>query len=267
MRNVRARIAYDGARFVGWQRQDGFASVQQSLEEAVASLLGQTTTVHGAGRTDTGVHALGQVAHFHVDTRLDDDRLRHALNAHVADGVVLERLETCRDDFHARFDARGKRYLYVTRTSRFRPPMGREHAHWLSDPLDLAAVRAAARELCGRHDFRAFGNAGSPRKTTVRTVHRLRLLARRSTFAFVVEGDGFLYNMVRTIAGTLIEAGRGKLTAQDVREALSSGDRTRAGPTAPACGLYLLRVLYSEPVFAGPDAGPRGVSGLFQPLR
>lgn len=267
MRNVRARIAYDGARFFGWQRQDGFASVQQALEEAIESLLGQRTTVHGAGRTDTGVHALGQVAHFHVDCRLDDDRLRHALNAHVTAGVVVERLETCRDDFHARFDAVGKRYLYLTRTSRFRPPIGREHAHWVSDPLDLAAVRAVAAELCGRHDFRAFGNTGSPRKTTVRTVRRLRLVPRRTGFAFVIEGDGFLYNMVRTIAGTLIEAGRGKLSASDVRDALASGDRTRAGPTAPACGLYLLRVLYAEPAFRGPDAGPRGVPGLFQPTR
>jgi tRNA pseudouridine38-40 synthase len=155
----------------------------------------------------------------------------------------------------------------VTRTTRFRPPIGREHAHWVCDPLDLNAIRAVAAEIRGRHDFRAFGNTGSPRKSTVRTVRRLRLVPRRSTFAFVVEGDGFLYNMVRTIAGTLIDAGRGRMTAADVREALANGDRTRVGPTAPACGLYLLRVLYAEPAFAGPDAGPRGVPGLFQPTR
>lgn len=263
MRTVRAQIAYDGSLFYGWQRQDGFDSVQAALEDALASLLDTVTTVQGAGRTDTGVHGLRQVAHFHVDTRLDDDRLRHALNAHLRPGVVVDRLETCRDDFHARYDARAKRYVYVTRTSRFRPPLGQPYAHWINYPLDLRAVRGAARLLVGEHDFAAFGNAGSERKTTVRTLHGVRVLARRALFAIVVQGDGFLYNMVRTIAGTLIEVGRGKLSSKDVAAALAGGDRTRAGPTAPARGLYLLRVLYDEPTFRGPDAGPYGPPGLF----
>lgn len=263
MRNVRAKITYDGSLFYGWQRQDGFASVQQAVEEALEGLVGAPVIVHGAGRTDTGVHALGQVASFHTDTRLEDDRLRHALNAHLCDGIVVERLETCRDDFHARFDARGKRYLYVTATSRFRPALATQYTHWLCDPLDLPAMRAAARDIVGRHDFRAFGNAGSPRKTTVRTVHRLRLVPRRRAFAFVVQGDGFLYNMVRTIAGTLLDVGRGRLEPGCVREALESGERELLGPTAPARGLYLLTTLYDEDVFVGPDVGPRGRAGAF----
>ena len=160
VRNVCAEVAYDGSKFFGWQRQDGFDSVQGAIEEALESLLGESVTVHGAGRTDTGVHALRQVAHFHLDTRLDDDRLRHALNAHAREGVVLNRLETCRDDFHSRFDARAKRYLYVTVTTRFRPPLGREFAHWIKSPLDLAAMREAAWRLVGKHDFAAFGNTG-----------------------------------------------------------------------------------------------------------
>lgn len=266
MRNVRAKIVYDGSLFFGWQRQDGFASVQEAVEEALAGLVGDPVTVHGAGRTDTGVHSLGQVASFHVDTRLADDRLRHAINAHLPEGVVIERLETCRDDFHARFDAAGKRYLYVTATSRFRPPLGMQYAHWISDPLNLDAMRQAARDIVGEHDFRAFSNVGSPRKTTVRTVKRLRLVPRRRVFAFVVQADGFLYNMVRTIAGTLIDVGRGRLSPDCVREALAAGDRDLIGPTAPARGLYLLSTLYREDVFAGPDVGPRGRAGAF-PLR
>jgi len=261
VRNVRAKIAYDGSKFYGWQRQDGFPSVQQAVEEALAGLVGESVTVHGAGRTDTGVHAFGQVASFHVDSRLGDDRLRHALNAHLCDGVVIERLETCRDDFHARFAARGKRYLYVTTTTRFRPAFGAQYAHWMCDPLDLSAMRLAARDIVGRHDFRAFGNAGSPRKTTVRTVHRLRLIPRQRAFAFIVQGDGFLYNMVRTIAGTLFDVGRGRLSAGCVRAALESGERDLLGPTAPARGLYLLTTLYREDVFVGPDVGPRGRPG------
>jgi tRNA pseudouridine38-40 synthase len=263
MRNCRAQIAYDGSDYFGWQRQDGFRSVQQSLEEALEALVGDKVVVHGAGRTDTGVHALGQVAHFHVDTRLDDDRLRHALNFHLPDGIVLRRLETCRDDFHARFDARGKRYAYRVVTSRFRPPFGRSHAHWVSDPLDRDAMRAGGRALLGEHDFSAFASAGSPRDSHVRTLTHLRLVARRSGFWLVVQGDGFLYNMVRAIAGTLIDAGRGKIASDEVGAILRSRDRGEAGPTAPAAGLYLLAVLYPEPVFAGRDRGVRGAAGLF----
>jgi tRNA pseudouridine38-40 synthase len=209
MRNVRLRLAYDGSKFFGWQRQDGFQSVQQALEESVLALTGQVVTVHGAGRTDTGVHALGQVAHFHVETRLDDDRLCHALNAHVSDGIVIERAETCGHDFHARFDAVSKRYMYVTLTSRFRPPFAHAHSHWIRYPLDLGAMRRAAARLVGRQDFRAFGNTGSPRPSTVRTIHDLRFIVRSRALVFVVQADGFLYNMVRTIAGTLLDVGRG----------------------------------------------------------
>ena len=263
MRNVRVEVAYDGSQFYGWQRQDGFSSVQGTLEEGLASLLDQVITVQGAGRTDTGVHGLRQVAHFHVETRLDDDRLRHALNAHLRPGVVVNRLESCRDDFHSRFDARGKRYMYLTLTRRFRPPIGRDHAHWINQALDLGAMREAAQVLVGEHDFKAFGNSGSERKTTVRRIHGVRLLAHRDRFLVIVQGNGFLYNMVRTICGSLIQVGLGKMSSEQVRAALATGDRELAGPTAPACGLYLQRVLYSEPVFQGRDVGPQGTPGMF----
>lgn len=256
-------VAYDGSRFFGWQRQDGFDSVQEALETALATLVGERVVVHGSGRTDTGVHALGQVASCHLATRLDDDRLRHALNFHLPEGVVVRRLETCRDDFHARFDAAGKRYAYLVVTSRFRPPFARAHAHWTCDPLDLAAMRAAARALLGRHDFSAFATSGSPRKSNVRTLQGLRIVARRERFLIVAQADGFLYNMVRTLAGTLLEVGRGRLGVEDVRAALAGRRRSAAGPTAPPEGLYLVSVRYAEPVFVGPDAGVRGVPGLF----
>ncbi len=263
MRTVRAEIAYDGSRFHGWQRQDGFDSVQAAIEEALASLLDTLVTVHGAGRTDAGVHALRQVAHFHLETRLDDDRLRHAINAHLVGGVVVNKLETCPDDFHARFDARGKRYLYRVVTTRFRPPMWRDHQHWVNSPLDAGAMRDAAARMVGHHDFVAFGNAGSERKTTVRTVMGVRLVARRDYFTVVVQGDGFLYNMVRNMVGTLLDVGRGRRPARDVDRALETGDRDRVGPTAPARGLYLGRVLYSDPIFSGGEPGHGGRPGLF----
>ncbi len=249
MRNVRIRVAYDGSGFFGWQRQDGFDSVQQAIEEALAVLVGERVVVHGAGRTDTGVHAAGQVAHFHVDTRLDDATLLRALNANLPRTVVVDALETCRDDFHARFDARSKRYAYVIATTRFPPPGCRTRCHWTPHVLDVAPMRRAALQLLGRHDFRAFSATGSPRKTTVRHVKSLHFLVRRRTLCFVVEADGFLYNMVRTIAGTLIDVGRGKLDPDAVSRAIGSGDRDEAGPTAPPGGLYLRSVQYDEPVF------------------
>lgn len=263
MRNLRAKLSYDGSRFFGWQRQDGFVSVQEVLEEALFELTGKPTTVYGSGRTDTGVHALGQVANFHLETKLEDDRLRHALNAHLPKGVVVRRLETCAGDFHARFSAIGKRYAYLTTTSRFRTPFARDLAHWVSSPLDLAAMRDAAKRLVGEHDFIAFSSTGSERKTTVREIRSAHVLARRDRIAFVVQGTGFLYNMVRIIAGTLLEVGRGKLAPDCVTRALENGERTELGATAPPEGLYLVSVLYPEPCFAGRDEGPRGTPGAF----
>lgn len=264
MRNVRILVAYDGSRFHGWQRQEGFDSVQETLELAVLSLTSSSVHVFGSGRTDAGVHALGQVAHFHVATPLDDDRLRHALNAHLPEGVVVRRVETCADEFHAQFQAKGKRYGYRVETGRFRSPFAPHYSHFVRDPLDLARMREAAARFLGRRDFAALATAGSPRKSTVRTIRSLHIVARRSWFAIVVEGDGFLYNMVRTIAGTLLDVGRGKLSPDDVSAILESRDRREAAATAPAEGLYLLSVLYDPPAFTGPDRGPRGVPGLFQ---
>ena len=264
MRNVRILVAYDGSRFHGWQRQESFDSVQETLEHAVLSLTSNSVRVHGAGRTDAGVHALGQVAHFHVATALDDDKLRHGLNAHLPEGVVVRRLETCADDFHAQFHARGKRYGYRVETARFRLPFAPHYSHFVRDPLDLARMREGAARFLGRRDFAALATSGSPRRSTVRTIRSLHIVARRSWFAIVVEGDGFLYNMVRTIAGTLLDVGRGKLSPEDVSAILESRDRREAAATAPPEGLYLLSVLYDPPAFSGRDRGPRGVPGLFQ---
>lgn len=264
MRNVRAKIAYDGSRFFGWQRQDGFDSVQQSLEEALEAATGESSVVHGAGRTDTGVHALGQVASFHTNTRLPDERLLHALNAHLPEGAAVMALETCADDFHARFHARGKRYLYRVDTDAVRGPFSGKFSHFVREPLDLERVRTGARLIEGRRDFSAFASSGSPRSSNVRTVRAVRIVARRRGFAIVVEGDGFLYNMVRTIAGTLLDVGRGRMAPEAVGEVLAAGERAAAGATAPAHGLWLLKVLYPQPVLVRRVVGPRGGAGFFR---
>ena len=263
MRNVRIRVAYDGSQFYGWQRQEGFESVQGAIEHALEDLTGEALTVHGSGRTDTGVHALGQVASFHVDSHLSDNRMLYALNAHLPESVTVEALETCPDGFHAQASAVGKRYLYLVHTARFRAAFGRRHHHWVPDSLDLGAMRRAAAHIVGERDFSALASAGSPRKSNVRHVRAVRLVPRRDFLALLVTGDGFLYNMVRTMAGTLLEVGRGRMPEGFLPELLASGDRTLAGPTAPASGLYLLRVFYAESCFCNPLYGPRGRPGVF----
>ena len=257
MRNVRVLLAYDGSRFFGWQRQEGFESVQGGLEEALLALSGQAVHVISAGRTDTGVHALGHVASFHLESRLSDERLLFALNAHLPVGLAVRALETCPDAFHAQRDARGKRYAYVIRNERVPLPFARPHWHWVPEGLDLAAMRRASRHFLGRHDFGALAGARSPRASNVRTIRSLHWCVRRARLALIVEGDGFLYNMVRTLVGTLLEVGRGKREAESIPALLAARERRAAGPTAPAAGLYLLRVLYPEPCLLRLAAGTR----------
>jgi tRNA pseudouridine38-40 synthase len=246
MRNIRVRVAYDGSCFYGWQRQEGFISVQQAIEEAIEAVSGQSVNVYGSGRTDTGVHALGQVANFQVDTPITDYRLRGALNAHLPKGAVIKDVETCDPGFHAQHSAVGKRYLYVIRNSSYRPVHGLQLAHWTPKPLDFEAMRIAAKAFVGEHDFTSMASSGAPRKTNVRRVHSLQMRRRGDTYWFMIQGSGFLYNMVRTIAGTLMEAGRGKLDAQGIGAILRAKNRGLAGPTAPPGGLYMVRVLYRE---------------------
>ena len=258
-------IAYDGARFHGWQRQLGVRTVQEELEKACAAIDLPGTHVEGAGRTDTGVHAFGQCAHIRIDREFPPAKLQLALNSNLPEDVAVQKVIEAPEGFHARFYAGGKRYLYRVVCSPVKPAVGRPYFHWSRRAVDLDAMRRAMQCLRGEHDFASFAtNPGYARsRGTVRTLQHLHLVRRRDGFDFVVQGSGFLYNMVRNIAGTLLDVGRGRLEPGAVARALASGQRTDAGPTAPAEGLYLLRVLYDEPLFPGRDAGLRGAAGAF----
>jgi len=257
-------IAYDGTRFGGWQRQANRTSVQEELERAFTVIFGGTVSVEGAGRTDAGVHAFGQAAHAVLPRPLRSGSLLLALNGNLPPDVAVRSVREVPDDFHARFCARGKRYVYRCVVSRVRPAVGRGYYHWVKRPLDLAAMTAAGRHLLGRHDFAAFAsNPGYERKHgTVRTLQHLHLCRRPWGFDLAVQGNGFLYNMVRAIAGTLLEVGAGRRSPAAVAEVLASRDRRRAGATAPACGLYLLAVLYPRVRATAPALAPADADNI-----
>ena len=257
MRTVRFWVAYDGTNYAGWQRQAGANTVQEELEAAFRTLQGGEVTVHGAGRTDAGVHAFSQSAHVQVCGGPPSERLHRALNSILPlDIRVLGALDAP-SGFHARFSARGKRYLYRIQTDPVAFPIGRNYCYWHRyGPLDLQAMRLAARELVGEHDFVSFATVSKSNKprTTLRRVRSLHLRGNARGVDLIIEGDGFLYNMVRTIAGSLLDVGRGKRAPGWLREVLEARDRRAAGPVLPPEGLVLLRVLY--PGELGPLAAP-----------
>jgi len=259
-------IAYHGTSFHGWQQQAGFRTVQQSLTDALAAIDCPGVHVEGAGRTDAGVHAIGQCAHVELARDFAPERLLLALNTNLPDDVAVQRVQRAPAGFHARFHARGKRYAYRCLCAPVRPAIGRDLYHWVRRPVDLGAMRAAAQCLRGRHDFASFAsNPGYPRKRgTVRALHHVHLLPRPGGFDFVVQGGGFLYNMVRNLIGSLLEVGYGNRPPGWFAEVLAARDRRAAGPTAPPHGLYLLRVLYAKDLSpAGDEPGrePDGEDG------
>jgi len=245
MTRYRVTLEYDGAGFVGWQRQENGPSIQAALEDAIAGFCGERVTVHGAGRTDAGVHALGQVAHFDLSKATDAATVREALNAHLrpAPIAVLEAAEAD-PEFHARFDAVERRYRYRILNRRAPPTLSRGKAWHIAAPLDAAAMHEAARALVGRHDFSSFRAAECQAKSPVKTLDELAVRRDGEEIQIEARARSFLHHQVRNIAGTLKLVGGGKWSRADVEAALAARDRAAAGPTAPPEGLYLVGVGY-----------------------
>ncbi len=246
----RMTLAYDGTAYAGWQVQSDAPTIQGTLERALARIVGADVRVTGSGRTDAGVHALGQVVSFECVTRLSPADLQRALNACTPPDLCITSLQPVPAGFHALREAVAKRYRYVLQTGPRRDVFCHRLVWHLPRPLDVERMRGAAACLVGRHDFRSFEAAGAPRKTSVRTVHALTLQPflchEVPSVAVEVEADGFLYNMVRNIVGSLVRVGQGAQSPEWLREVLAARDRRRAGPTAPAQGLMLLHVTYAE---------------------
>lgn len=262
-RNILLTIAYDGSEFHGWQRQPQEKTVQGHLEQTLGRLLRREVRLNGTSRTDAGVHALGQQASFIADISIPVDRLarvcNNALCGREEGSFALSpvRILEAREmpmDFHARFDSRGKKYIYRILPGGKTDVFRRNYVYHVQEPLDARAMERAAQRLVGTHDFKSFESAGgTPRETTVRTIFDARVAGagagtdlplREGEIRLEISGDGFLYNMVRIITGTLVEVGQGRRAPEEIDQIIEARDRTAAGHTAPPYGLYLAEVFY-----------------------
>lgn len=243
MRTLKLTLEYDGTDFHGWQMQPGRRTVQGTLAEACARILRHDVEPVGAGRTDAGVHARGQVASLETTSALEPRRLLRGLNAALPEDVAVVAVEDAPAGFHARFSAKGKWYRYRIHQSAIPSPLEARFSHRVPFALDVARMRAAATPLLGTHDFRGFARRADPRPG-IRTLFSVDISESRSIIEIDVKGDGFLYNMVRAIAGTLIEVGRGARPIDACETVLAARDRAAAGPTVPAKGLFLMEVCY-----------------------
>lgn len=244
MRNIKLVLSYDGTEFHGWQRQPGLRTVQKVLEEAIGELTGNVPTCNASGRTDAGVHALGQVVHFLTASRHRPEVFVKALNAMLPRDVRVLNAEEMPQAFHATLDATSKRYRYVIDNGPIADPFQLRYAWHVYHRLDVEAMNRAARALVGRHDFHSFETHWPNRTSSVRTIYDLQVERMGDRVRVEVEADGFLYNMVRAITGTLVLVGTGRRPESWVAEAIAAEDRAEAGPTAPARGLFLLLVRY-----------------------
>lgn len=242
--NVKLTLEYDGTDFCGWQVQPGQRTVQGEVEDALLRLTGKRLRIHGAGRTDAGVHAIAQVASVSVDTTIPIERLRFALNPLLPEDVKVVTSEAVPEDFHARFSARGKTYKYYLLFNDKPSPLNRNRAWRVGTKLNLDAVQAGIKLVEGTHDFKAFSATGSSVTSTERTLYKASLSCVENIGVVTLYGNGFLYNMVRIIVGAVVAVGQDKLSVDAILTALSTGERSLLSATAPAHGLYLFEVHY-----------------------
>lgn len=246
MRRIRIIVEYEGTAYVGWQVQPNGVSVQQRLNEALFTVTGEQITLHGSGRTDSGVHARAQVAHFDTNARMDASKFAVAMNQLLPRDIRVLYSEETTADFHARFCAKEKTYRYTIQLGPHAHVFTRNTALHLHAPLAIEPMRKAAADCIGTHDFSAFMSAGSTMENTVRTILASDWTQDDCYLTYDVTGNGFLYNMVRILVGTMLEIGSGKRGADRLAQAIASGNRSDAGPTAPAQGLTLLCVRYPD---------------------
>lgn len=244
--NVKLMLQYDGANYHGWQIQKNGVTVQETLSDAIESVIGEKVNVIGCGRTDAGVHALGFVCNFHTESRVPAEKYPYAINSHLPDDIRVLGAAVAGDDFHAKNSAVKKRYIYRILNRDINDTFAGKYAWHYRFPLDIEAMRSAAAAFLGEHDFIGFASSGFTVKTTVRSIYSLDISKSDDIITIDICGNGFLYNMVRIIAGTLVYAGSGKINPGDMEMIINSKQRDMAGITAPANGLFLKEVYYGR---------------------
>lgn len=246
MRRIMLVVAYDGTNYCGWQIQPNGITIEEMLNRELSRILKEDIAVIGASRTDAGVHALGNVAVFDTQARIPGDKVSYALNQSLPADIRIQRSMEVALEFHPRHCRTRKTYVYTVYNHAFENPIGRQYAYFVHYPLSLEAMQRAAAALVGTHDFKSFCNIHTHVEDTVRTVYACEVTKAESCVCIRIEGDGFLYNMVRIIAGTLVEVGMGQRRAEELPDILLARDRERAGKTAPAKGLRLESIQYID---------------------
>ena len=246
MRNIRLRLQYEGTRYQGWQKQTSTDNtIQGKMEVLLTKMCGEPVEIAASGRTDAGVHALGQVANFHTESDMSTEEIMAYCNRYLPEDIAVVEVSEAAPRFHSRLNATGKRYRYRIINSQVPDVFWRRYATEEPEALDLDAMRKAAELLLGEHDFKAFKSSGTSGKNSVRTIYKAEVRKEGDNIIIELTGNGFLYNMVRIISGTLLDVGLGKIKPEEIPEIIESKDRQRAGRTLPAHGLYLVQVVYN----------------------
>lgn len=244
MRNIQLIIEYDGSNYCGWQRQNNGVSIQQKIEEAILYITSEKINLIGAGRTDAGVHAYAQSANFYTDSKIPIGKMPFAINSALPEDISVIKAIERDEDFHSRYSAIEKTYIYKIYNRRIPSPFYAKYAYHCPVDIDIVRMAQASRHIIGEHDFTSFMAAGGQVKSTVREVYDIDINKQDDIITISVRGSGFLYNMVRIIAGTLLYTGVGKIEPADIEKIIMSKDRTQAGITLPPCGLYLKEIVY-----------------------
>lgn len=246
MKRVKLIVSYDGTNYCGWQIQNNGITIEEVINKALSELLNEKISVIGASRTDSGVHAMGNIAVFDTETRIPAEKISFALNQRLPNDIRIQKSEEVALDWHPRFCNSTKTYEYKILNRRFPDPMQRFYTHFVYMPLNLEKMKEAAAYIVGEHDFASFCSSGSQVESTVRTVYALEISKEKDVISIRISGNGFLYNMVRIVVGTLMKVGLGVYPPEHVKEIIEARDRYQAGPKAPACGLTLVGIEYGE---------------------
>ena len=244
MRNIKLTIEYDGKDFNGWQKQPNKLNIQGTIEQAIKSITGEDVELNASGRTDAGVHALGQVANFKTNSQIPIDKMAIAINSRLKKSIVIKKAEEVDERFHSRLSCKRKKYRYVINNSPEGTAIYRYLETHIPQKLDVQKMQEAIKYFVGEHDFKAFKASGTSSKNSVRTIYDAKVEQKDDRIFIELTGNGFLYNMVRIIAGTLVDVGLGKIEPERIKEIIELGKREFAGKTLPPNGLYLLKVVY-----------------------